>query len=61
MVHQIIDWEQDEAGKWRYRVSIDGQTVMFKFDDLVDDSQVQAEAARYVAMREQANGPTDTE
>jgi hypothetical protein len=60
-VYQIIDWEQDEAGKWRYRVSINGQTIMFKFDTLVDDDVVQAEAARYAAMREQADGPTDTE
>ena len=60
-MYQIIDWEQDEAGKWRYRVSIDGQTIMFKFDTLVDDDVVQAEAARYTAMREQADGPTDTE
>lgn len=60
-MYQIIDWEQDEAGKWRYRVSINGQTIMFKFDTLVDDDAVQAEAARYAAMREQADGPTDTE
>lgn len=60
-MYQIIDWEQDEAGKWRYRVSINGETVMFKFDTLVDDDVVQSEAARYVAMKEQADGPTDAE
>lgn len=58
-MYQIIDWGQDEAGKWRYRVSINGQTIMFKFDTLVDDDAVQAEAARYVAMKEQADGASD--
>jgi len=58
-VYQIIDWEQDEAGKWRYRVSINGQTVMFKFDTLVDDDAVQAEAFRYAAMKEQADAASD--
>lgn len=58
-MYQIIDWGQDEAGKWRYRVSINNQTVMFKFDTLVDDDDVQAEAARYVAMKEQVDGASD--
>ena len=58
-MYQIIDWEQDEAGKWRYRISINGQTIMFKFDTLVDDDVVQAEAARYTAMKEQANAASD--
>ena len=58
-MYQIIDWEQDEAGKWRYRVSINGQTIMFKFDTLVDDDAVQAEAARYATMKEQADGASD--
>jgi len=60
-VYQIIDHEQDEAGKWRYRVSIDGETVMFKWDEPVDDDTVQAEAARYALMREQANAATNSE
>ena len=60
-MYQIIDWEQDEAGKWRYRVNINGETVMFKWDDPVDDVVVQAEAARYAAMREQTNASPDTE
>lgn len=60
-MYQIIDREQDIAGKWRYRVSIDGETVMFKWDEPVDDAVVQAEAARYALMREQASAPTDTE
>lgn len=55
-MYQIIDWEEDVAGKWRIRVDIDGQTVMFKFDEWPDDEVVQAEAARYAAMtREQAD------
>jgi hypothetical protein len=60
-MYQIIDQEQDEAGKWRYRVAIGGETVMFKWDEPVDDATVQAEAARYVLMREQVNAPSDPE
>ena len=60
-MYQIIDWEQDEAGKWRYRVAINGETVMFKWDEPVDDDTVQAEAARDALMREQANAATNSE
>ena len=60
-MYQIVDWEQDEAGKWRYRVNINGETVMFKWDAPVDDVVVQAEAAHYVAMREQANAAANEE
>lgn len=60
-VYQIIDREQDDAGKWRYRVAIGGETVMFKWDEPVDDVTVQAEAARYTAMREQASASADEE
>lgn len=60
-MYQIIDQEQDEAGKWRYRVSIDGEAIMFKWDEPVDDAVVQAEAARYALMREQANATSDPE
>ena len=69
-MYQVIDWEQDVAEKWRIRVDIAGQTVMFKFDEWPDDEAVQAEAARYDAMmqevaaqaalaQEQANGAPD--
>ena len=52
-MYQVIDWEQDVAEKWRIRVDIAGQTVMFKFDEWPDDEVVQAEAARYdAAMQE---------
>lgn len=75
MTYDVVDWEQDDAGKYRYRVSINGETVMFKFGEFVTDEQVQAEAARYDAMmqeqaeaarydammQEQANAPTVTE
>jgi hypothetical protein len=61
MTYQIIDWEEDVAGKWRIRVGIDGQTVMFKFDERPNDEVVQAEAARYAAMmREQANAAANS-
>lgn len=60
-MYQIIDWEQDEAEKWRYRVSIDGETIMFKWDEPVDDATVQAEAARYATMKEQADASSNAE
>ena len=60
-MYQIIDQEQDEAGKWRYRVAINGETVMFKWDEPADDATVQAEAARYAQMREQANAAANEE
>lgn len=69
-MYKVIDWEEDVAGKWRIRVEIAGQTVMFKFDEWPDDEVVQAEAARYDAMmqemaaqaalaQEQADGAPD--
>ena len=60
-VYQIIDQEQDEAGKWRYRVAIGGETVMFKWNEPVDDATVQAEAARYATMKEQADASSNAE
>ena len=36
MQYPIIDWEEDVADKWRVRVDINGQTVMFKFDERPD-------------------------
>lgn len=61
-MYQIVDWEQDLAGKWRTRVEIAGSTVMFKFDEWPDDEEVQAQAARYDAMmQEQANAATNSE
>lgn len=69
-MYKVIDWEEDVAGKWRIRVEIAGQTVMFKFDEWPDDEVVQAEAARHDAMmqemaaqaaleQEQVNGAPD--
>ena len=60
-MYQIVDVDNDEAGKWRYRVAINGETVMFKWDEPKDDATVQAEAARYVAMKEQANAAANEE
>ena len=53
-MYKVIDWEEDVAGKWRIRVDIAGQTVMFKFDEWPDDEAVQSEAARYDAMMQEA-------
>ena len=59
-MYKVIDWEEDVAGKWRIRVEIAGQTVMFKFDEWPNDEAVQSEAARYDAMmQEQADGAPD--
>ena len=52
-MYRVIDWEEDVAGKWRIRVEIAGQTVMFKFDEWPDDEVVQSEAARYDAMMQE--------
>ena len=59
-MYEIIDREEDIAGKYRVRVIINGETVSFKFQDQPDDDAIQAEAARYDAMRqEQANAASD--
>jgi hypothetical protein len=52
-MYKIIDWEQDVADKWRIRVEIAGNTVMFKFDEWPDDETVQAQATRYDAMMQE--------
>ena len=62
MTYSVIDTEIDEAGKFRVRVVINGQTVMLKFQEAPTDEEVQAEAARYDAlMQEQANGAPNTD
>ncbi len=59
-MYDIIDREQDIAGKWRIRVSIGGATVAFKFQNDPTDEEVQAEAARYDAMmQEQSDAAPD--
>lgn len=58
---EIVDFEQDMAGKFRFRILIDGQTVMFKFQDFPNDEEVQAEAQRYFdLMQRMANDAADT-
>ena len=52
-MYEIIDVEQDVANKYRVRVAINGQTVMFKFQEVVSDEEVQATAARYDAMMQE--------
>lgn len=59
---EIIDREEDVAGKWRIRVSIGGATVAFKFQHDPTDEEVQAEAARYDAMmQEQSDAAPNTD
>lgn len=71
-MYEIVDTEQDIAGKWRIRADIAGSTVMFKYDAMPDDDTIQADAARYEAMmqqnaievalaQEQANGAPNQE
>ena len=52
-MYEIIDREKDVAGKWRIRVTINVQTVAFKFQGDPTDEEVQAEAARYDAMMQE--------
>ena len=60
MKYEVTDWEQDEAGKYRYRVVIADSSVMFKFQEFPTDEQVQEVAARYDAiMQEQADAIAD--
>lgn len=59
-MYEIIDREEDVAGKWRVRVYIHGQTVMLKFQSDPTDEEVQAQAARYDAMmQEQSDAAPD--
>ena len=61
-MYEVVDWEQDIAGKFRYRVVIGDKIVMFKFQTFPTDNDVQAEAARYdTMMQEQANGAPHTD
>lgn len=54
MTHPIMDWEQDAAGKWRVRVAVGDDVVMFKFPIQVEDTVVQIEVERYIASRDAA-------
>ena len=53
-MYQVIDCEQDVAGKWRIRVDIAGQTVMFKYDEQPNNEVLQEEVARYETRVQQA-------
>jgi hypothetical protein len=52
-MYEVIDREEDIAGKQRVRVIINGETVAFKFQDVVSDEEIQEEAARYDAMMQE--------
>jgi hypothetical protein len=52
-MYEIIDREEDTAGKWRVRVAINGETVAFKFQHDPTDEEVQAQAARFDAMMQE--------
>ena len=61
-MYEIINREQDVAGKWRIRVAINGETVAFKFQSDPTDEEVQALAARYDAMmQEQSDAAPNTD
>jgi len=60
MEYEVLSWEQDVAGKFRYRVAIGDSSVVFKFQTFPTDEEVQEVAARYDAiMQEQANAIAD--
>ncbi|HSG62501.1 MAG TPA: hypothetical protein VLA24_13825 [Pseudomonadales bacterium] len=60
MKYKVTDWEQDVAGKFRYRVVIGDSSVVFKFQEFPTDEEVQEVAARYDAiMQEQADAIAD--
>lgn len=48
--YPMIDWEIDVAGKYRVRLDIDGSTVMFKYNEMPSEEQLQQDAAAYVKM-----------
>ena len=53
-MYEVIDQEIDEAGKFRVRVSIKEQVVMFKFQSEPISDEIQAEAEKYsLLMQEQ--------
>ena len=55
-MYDVVDWEEDAAGKFRYRVIVSGRTVMFKFQEQPSFQDVQDIAASYDAMmQEQAS------
>jgi hypothetical protein len=61
-MYEVIDREEDTAGKWRIRVAVNGQTVSFKFASDPTGEEVQAEAARYDAMmQEQSDAAPNTD
>lgn len=50
MNYQVIDWEQDIAGKFRFRVLIGDTVAMLKFQTFPTDEVVQEAAARQDAI-----------
>lgn len=68
-MYEVIDWEEDVAGKFRFRVVVGGMTIVFKFHTMPSDEELQAEVARWDAefqaslapVEEQADGAPDPE
>lgn len=59
MKYPIVDWEVDMAGKYRVRLTINGSTVMFKYDDMPDDAVIQSDAERYDLATQMNNEQPD--
>lgn len=53
MNYQVVDWEQDIAGKFRFRVLIGDAVVMLKFQKFPTDEVVQEAAARQDVLMQQ--------
>lgn len=55
-MYTLIDKEVDEAGRVRVRVSVESETLMFKFYEEPTAEEVQIEVDRYLEM---LRGPED--
>ena len=49
-IYPIVDWEVDEAGKYRVRLDIDGNSIMFKYDEMPSEEQLQRDANIYIQI-----------
>lgn len=60
-MYEVVDQEQDMAGRFRVRVLIGDQCVMLKFLEQPTAEEVQAEAARYDTMMQEQHAASERE
>jgi len=58
-IYPIVDQAIDEAGKHRIRLDINGNSIMFKYDEMPSEEQLQKDEDDYVNMITPADPPTD--